>query len=150
MILNSRLIGKRLGKVLDFTLVKSEDYQEYGFPIPDVMLTDAIKRLKSYQMFIKYSINQIPHKKIRGNGSKGKKTADESQETIDVKTVDHSSEVLAILQSQVPTVVDSYLDTKVEDIFQKELQKHTTYLIHKYSLQHLPELTKKPTLTAEQ
>ncbi|GKG13045.1 hypothetical protein Tco_0350005, partial [Tanacetum coccineum] len=62
----------------------SEDYQEYELPIPDVMLTDAIKHSKSYQMFIKYSINQIPHKKISGNGSKGKKTADESQETIDV------------------------------------------------------------------
>ncbi|GJW27735.1 hypothetical protein Tco_0044610 [Tanacetum coccineum] len=32
----------------------------------------------------------------------------------------------------------------------KELQKHTAYLIHKYSLQHPPELTKKPTPTAEQ
>ncbi|GJU85325.1 hypothetical protein Tco_1292871 [Tanacetum coccineum] len=49
-----------------------------------------------------------------------------------------------------PTVVDSYLDTKVGDVFQKELQKHTADLIHKYSLQHLPELTKKPTPTAEQ
>ncbi|GJW28250.1 hypothetical protein Tco_0045125 [Tanacetum coccineum] len=40
-----------------------------------------------------------------------------------LKIVDHSSEALAVLQSQVPTVVDSYLDTK---------------------------LTKKPTPTAEQ
>ncbi|GJX34970.1 hypothetical protein Tco_0246527 [Tanacetum coccineum] len=46
--------------------------------------------------------------------------------------------------------VDSYLDTNVGDVFQKELQKHTADLIHKYSLQHLPELTKKPTPTAEQ
>nr|GEU53239.1 retrovirus-related Pol polyprotein from transposon TNT 1-94 [Tanacetum cinerariifolium] len=46
--------------------------------------------------------------------------------------------------------INSYLDTKVRDIFQKELQKHTADLIHKYSLQHLPELTKKPTPTAEQ
>ncbi|GKD15024.1 hypothetical protein Tco_1199431, partial [Tanacetum coccineum] len=43
-----------------------------------------------------------------------------------------------------------YLDTKVGDVFQKELQKHTADLIHKYSLHHLPELTKKPTPTAEQ
>ncbi|GKC63486.1 hypothetical protein Tco_1096084, partial [Tanacetum coccineum] len=57
---------------------------------------------------------------------------------------------VVVLQSQVPTVVDSYLDTKVEDVFQKELQKHTADLIHKYSLQHLPDLTKKPTPTAEQ
>ncbi|GKA62851.1 hypothetical protein Tco_0762370 [Tanacetum coccineum] len=35
-------------------------------------------------MFIKYSTNQIPPKKSRGKGSKGKKTADESQETVDV------------------------------------------------------------------
>ncbi|GJR84274.1 hypothetical protein Tco_0155059 [Tanacetum coccineum] len=54
-----------------------EDYQEYGLPIPDVMLTGAIKHSKSYQMFIKYSTNQIPSKKRRGKGSKGKKTADE-------------------------------------------------------------------------
>ncbi|GKA25442.1 hypothetical protein Tco_0711551 [Tanacetum coccineum] len=40
---------------------------------------------------------------------------------------DHTSEALAVLQSQVPMVVDSYLDTK-----------------------YLHELTKKPTPTAEQ
>ncbi|GJZ08970.1 hypothetical protein Tco_0543253, partial [Tanacetum coccineum] len=45
----------------------------------------------------------------------------------ELKTVDHSSEALAVLQSHVLTVVDRYLDTK-----------------------HLPELTKKPTPTAEQ
>ncbi|GJW61707.1 hypothetical protein Tco_0111042 [Tanacetum coccineum] len=32
-----------------------EDYQEYGLPIPDMMLNDKIKQSKSYQMFIKYS-----------------------------------------------------------------------------------------------
>ncbi|GKE37929.1 hypothetical protein Tco_1461334, partial [Tanacetum coccineum] len=42
-----------------------EDYHEYGHHIPDVMLTDAIKCLESYQMFIKYSTNQIPPKKSR-------------------------------------------------------------------------------------
>nr|GEU38609.1 hypothetical protein [Tanacetum cinerariifolium] len=68
----------------------------------------------------------------------------------ELKNIDHYSEALAVLQSQVPTVVNSYLDTKVGDVFQKELQKHTADLIHKYSLQHLPELTKKPTPTAEQ
>ncbi|GJY87536.1 retrovirus-related pol polyprotein from transposon TNT 1-94 [Tanacetum coccineum] len=68
----------------------------------------------------------------------------------DLKTIDHSSEALDVLQSQVPTVVDSYLDTKVGDVFQKELQKHMASLIHKYSLQHLPKLTKKSTPTAKQ
>ncbi|GJY34038.1 hypothetical protein Tco_0418507 [Tanacetum coccineum] len=35
-------------------------------------------------MFIKYSTNQIPPKKSRGKGSKGKKTVEESQETVNV------------------------------------------------------------------
>ncbi|GKG15980.1 hypothetical protein Tco_0358303, partial [Tanacetum coccineum] len=61
-----------------------EDYQEYKHPIPDVMLIDAIKYSESYQMFIKYSTNQIPPKKSRGKGSKGKKTVEESLETVDV------------------------------------------------------------------
>nr|GFA25410.1 hypothetical protein [Tanacetum cinerariifolium] len=61
-----------------------EDYQEYGLPIPDVMLTDAIKRLESYQMFIKYPTYHIPPKKSRSKGSKAKKNVEESQETIDV------------------------------------------------------------------
>ncbi|GKB86060.1 hypothetical protein Tco_0958332 [Tanacetum coccineum] len=68
----------------------------------------------------------------------------------ELKTVDHSFEALVVLQSYVPTVVDNYLDIKVGDVFQKELQKHTTDLIYKYYLQHLPELTKKLTPTAEQ
>ncbi|GJU81149.1 hypothetical protein Tco_1283514 [Tanacetum coccineum] len=68
----------------------------------------------------------------------------------ELKTGDHSSEALDVLQSHVPTVVDSYLDTKFRDVFQKELQKHTADLIHKFSLQHLLELTKKSTLTVEQ
>nr|GEZ47337.1 hypothetical protein [Tanacetum cinerariifolium] len=59
-------------------------------------------------------------------------------------------EALVVLKSQVLIVVDSYLDTKVKDVFQKELKKHMADLIHKYSLQHLPELTKKLTPTAEQ
>ncbi|GKE43489.1 hypothetical protein Tco_1470773 [Tanacetum coccineum] len=32
-----------------------EDYQEYGLPIPEMMLNDKIKQSESYQMFIKYS-----------------------------------------------------------------------------------------------
>ncbi|GKE00473.1 hypothetical protein Tco_1388456, partial [Tanacetum coccineum] len=68
----------------------------------------------------------------------------------ELKTIDHSSVALAVLQSYVPTIIDSYINTKVRDVFQKELQKHTADLIHKYSLHHLPELTKKPTPTTEQ
>ncbi|GJZ42689.1 hypothetical protein Tco_0589944 [Tanacetum coccineum] len=46
-----------------------EDYQEYGIPIPDMMLNDQIKQSESYQMFIKYSTGQIPPKKSRGKES---------------------------------------------------------------------------------
>ncbi|GJQ91923.1 retrovirus-related pol polyprotein from transposon TNT 1-94 [Tanacetum coccineum] len=41
----------------------------------------------------------------------------------ELKTVDHSSEALVVLQSQVPTVVDSYLDTKVRDIKKEQAEK---------------------------
>ncbi|GJX84413.1 hypothetical protein Tco_0335187 [Tanacetum coccineum] len=47
-----------------------EDYQEYGLPIPDMMLNDAIKRSKSCQIFLKYSTGQIPPKKSRGKAKK--------------------------------------------------------------------------------
>nr|GEW37111.1 Gag-Pol polyprotein [Tanacetum cinerariifolium] len=47
------------------------------------------------------------------------------------KTGDHSSVALDVLQSYVSTVVDSYLDTKVIDVFQKDLQKHTILKIKK-------------------
>nr|GEU59321.1 copia protein [Tanacetum cinerariifolium] len=53
-------------------------------PILETMLTNAIKQSKSYQMFIKYSTSQICPKKSRGKGSQGKKTTDDSQETVDV------------------------------------------------------------------
>ncbi|GKA15865.1 hypothetical protein Tco_0695612, partial [Tanacetum coccineum] len=47
----------------------------------------------------------------------------------ELKTVDHSSEALAVLQSQVPTVVDSYLDTKVEDL-NKNLKKNPSEILN--------------------
>ncbi|GJU53457.1 hypothetical protein Tco_1227171 [Tanacetum coccineum] len=45
-------------------------------------------------------------------------------------------------------LLDDYLGSKVGDVFQKELQKHTAYLIHKYSIQPAPEFTKIQTPTA--
>nr|GEW02047.1 ribonuclease H-like domain-containing protein [Tanacetum cinerariifolium] len=71
------------------------------------------------------------------------------QDVSELKKVDHSSEVLVVLESHVLAVFDSYMDSKVKDVFQMELQKHTTYLIHKYSLQHLPKITKKLILTVD-
>ncbi|GJS39075.1 hypothetical protein Tco_0564118, partial [Tanacetum coccineum] len=72
-IINKCLSGKLAndGIVSRLKFVRiDEDYQEYGLPIPDVMLTDAIKCSESYQMFIKYSTNQIPPKKSRGKDKK--------------------------------------------------------------------------------
>ncbi|GJW55379.1 hypothetical protein Tco_0099464 [Tanacetum coccineum] len=56
------------------------------------------------------------------------------------------SNALTVVELRVAKLEkDVYLDSKVGDVFQKELQKHTANLIQKYSLQHLPEITKKPT-----
>ncbi|GKB34059.1 hypothetical protein Tco_0879001 [Tanacetum coccineum] len=62
------------------------------------------------------------------------KVAKLEKDVFELKTGDHSSVALAVLQSYVPIVVDSYLNTKVKDVFQKELQKHKADLIHKYFL----------------
>ncbi|GJZ28347.1 hypothetical protein Tco_0572994 [Tanacetum coccineum] len=69
-----------------------------------------------------------------------------------LKTIDLSAEAFAALKTQVPTVVDDYLGSKVGDIFQKELQKHTAYLIQKYSLTQALESSKikTPTINLEQ
>ncbi|GJU95353.1 hypothetical protein Tco_1320109, partial [Tanacetum coccineum] len=50
--------------ILKFVRI-SEDFQEYGLPIPKTMLTEGIKQSESYQMFFKYSSGQIPPKKRR-------------------------------------------------------------------------------------
>ncbi|GKB40221.1 hypothetical protein Tco_0885163 [Tanacetum coccineum] len=56
------------GPLLKFVII-GEDYQEYGLPILETMLTEAIKQSESYQMFIKYSTGQIFPKKSRGKES---------------------------------------------------------------------------------
>ncbi|GJX32434.1 hypothetical protein Tco_0242289 [Tanacetum coccineum] len=67
----------------------------------------------------------------------------------ELKEIDLSAEALAALKTQVPSVVDNYLRSKVGDVFQKELKKHTADLIQKYSLQQIPELPKKQTLAVD-
>ncbi|GKC87377.1 hypothetical protein Tco_1148026 [Tanacetum coccineum] len=62
-----------------------------------------------------------------------------------LKKIDLFAKALAALKTQVPSVVDNYLGSKVGDVFQKELKKHTADLIQKYSLQQIPELPKKQT-----
>nr|GEV43264.1 hypothetical protein [Tanacetum cinerariifolium] len=52
------------------------------------------------------------------------------------KKMDLFVEALDALKRQLPSVVDNYLGFKVGDVFQKELKKHTSNLIQKYSLQN--------------
>ncbi|GKB80076.1 hypothetical protein Tco_0946971 [Tanacetum coccineum] len=62
----------------------SKDFQEYGLPIPETMLTEGIKQSESYQMFTRYSTGLLPPEKSRGKGSQGKKTADTPEAAVDV------------------------------------------------------------------
>ncbi|GJV35040.1 hypothetical protein Tco_1407517 [Tanacetum coccineum] len=56
----------------------------------------------------------------------------------DVKKTD----VLASIRSQVPTAVDNYLGTKLDDALLKVLERHTADLIEKYSVLPGPESVK--------
>nr|GFB28536.1 hypothetical protein [Tanacetum cinerariifolium] len=67
----------------------------------------------------------------------------------DLKNIDLSAEALAALKIQVPSIIDNYLGSKVRDVFQMELKKHTANLIQKYSLQQIPELPKKQKTTVD-
>ncbi|GKG13787.1 hypothetical protein Tco_0350747 [Tanacetum coccineum] len=51
------------------------------------------------------------------------------QEMSEVKKTDHSADVLASIKSQVPTVVNEYLGTKLDDALLKILERHTADLI---------------------
>nr|GEX87514.1 hypothetical protein [Tanacetum cinerariifolium] len=66
----------------------------------------------------------------------------------DLKKLDLSAKALASLKTQVPSVVDNYLRSKVRDVFQKELKTHSLDLIQKYSQQQISELPQKQTPTA--
>ncbi|GJZ98482.1 hypothetical protein Tco_0670935, partial [Tanacetum coccineum] len=64
------------------------------------------------------------------------------QEMSEVKKTDHSADVLASIRSQVPTAVDNYLGTKLDDALHKVLERHTADLIEKYSVLPGPESVK--------
>ncbi|GKF94515.1 hypothetical protein Tco_0284215, partial [Tanacetum coccineum] len=59
------------------------------------------------------------------------------QEMSEVKKTDHSADVLALIKSQVPTVVDEYLGTKLDDALLKILERHTADLIENPANYHL-------------
>ncbi|GKB48237.1 hypothetical protein Tco_0898990, partial [Tanacetum coccineum] len=61
------------------------------------------------------------------------------QEMSEVKKTDHSADVLASIRSQVPTAVDKYLGSKLDDALLKVLERHTADLIEKYSVLPGPE-----------
>ncbi|GJX14035.1 retrovirus-related pol polyprotein from transposon TNT 1-94 [Tanacetum coccineum] len=65
------------------------------------------------------------------------------QDMSEVKKFDHSVDVLAFIQSQVPPVVDKYLGTKLDDALLKTLERHTADLVEKYSMLPTPESSKK-------
>nr|GEW18012.1 hypothetical protein [Tanacetum cinerariifolium] len=69
--------------ILKFVRI-SKDFQEYGLPILETMLTKGTKQSYSYQMFIKYSTDLLPPKNIRGKGSQRKKTTDTPKANVDV------------------------------------------------------------------
>ncbi|GJZ44404.1 hypothetical protein Tco_0591659 [Tanacetum coccineum] len=64
------------------------------------------------------------------------------QEMSEVKKTDHSTDVVASIRSQVPTAVDNYLGTKLDDALIKVLERHTADLIEKYSVLPGPESVK--------
>ncbi|GKG03865.1 hypothetical protein Tco_0314252 [Tanacetum coccineum] len=53
------------------------------------------------------------------------------QDMSEEKKTDHSAAVLASIKSQVPTVVDKYLGTKLDDALLRVLERHTADLIEK-------------------
>ncbi|GJS11193.1 hypothetical protein Tco_0367989 [Tanacetum coccineum] len=60
----------------------------------------------------------------------------------EVKKTDHSAAVLASIKSQVPTIVDKYLGTKLDDALLRVLERYTADLIEKYSVLSGPESIK--------
>ncbi|GJW13625.1 hypothetical protein Tco_0017758 [Tanacetum coccineum] len=69
----------------------------------------------------------------------------------ELKKIDHTAKALASLKSQVLTVVEHYIRSKIGDDLQKVLQKHTADLIQKYSMKPAPEPSKiqKPIIDLE-
>ncbi|GJY57856.1 hypothetical protein Tco_0457748 [Tanacetum coccineum] len=65
------------------------------------------------------------------------------QDMSEVKKTDHSAAVLASIQSQVPTVVEKYVGTKIDDALLKALERHIADLVKKYYVLPAPESSKK-------
>ncbi|GJZ99905.1 hypothetical protein Tco_0672456 [Tanacetum coccineum] len=87
--IDNRQMKKGKREIMPYPRLKfiriGEDFQEYGLPIHETILTKGIKHSESYQMFIKYSTGLITPKKIRGKGSQEKKTSDTPEAAVDVR-----------------------------------------------------------------
>nr|GEZ24756.1 hypothetical protein [Tanacetum cinerariifolium] len=72
-------------------------------------------------------------------------------DALTITTVVPESDALSVVQLRVAKLerMYNYLGSKVGDVFQKELKKHTAVLIQKYSLQQFPELPKNQTPTVD-
>ncbi|GJZ95416.1 hypothetical protein Tco_0667750 [Tanacetum coccineum] len=65
------------------------------------------------------------------------------QDMSEVKKTNPSAAVLAFIKSQVSTVVEKYVGTKIDDALLKALERYTADLVEKYSVQPTPESSKK-------
>ncbi|GJV99714.1 hypothetical protein Tco_1554966 [Tanacetum coccineum] len=65
------------------------------------------------------------------------------QDMSEVKKIDHSTAILASIQSKVPLVIDKYVGTKLDDALLKALERHTVDLVEKYYVLPIPESSKK-------
>nr|GEX29739.1 hypothetical protein [Tanacetum cinerariifolium] len=65
----------------------------------------------------------------------------------ELKNIDPSDETIATLKSQVSTVVDNYLGSKLGDALQKALQKHSKDLIQTHSVKPTSKSSKIQTPT---
>ncbi|GJY84100.1 retrovirus-related pol polyprotein from transposon TNT 1-94 [Tanacetum coccineum] len=76
--------------IIDYFLSKHKSLKKLKFQhfytIKDDGVVSRLRfvRMESYKMFILYSTGQIPPKKSRGKGSQRKKTADTTEESVDV------------------------------------------------------------------
>ncbi|GJZ09200.1 hypothetical protein Tco_0543483 [Tanacetum coccineum] len=74
------------------------------------------------------------------------------KDVVELNKIDHSTESLATFKSQVPMVIDNYLETKLDDSTYKVLQRHSVDLIQKFFVKQTPESRKiqTPTINLEQ
>nr|GEW95016.1 hypothetical protein [Tanacetum cinerariifolium] len=68
----------------------------------------------------------------------------------ELKNIDHFAEALATLKSQVLTVFEHYLGSKIGYDLQKVLKRHTAYLIQKYSVKLESSKIQTPTVDPKQ